>query len=157
MSTLLSRVAAVAFVILTKESGLPLDATIGSGGLTGTGAVITTASNGAGGTFRAPFEERNAYRQDGRKTLDFRLSKEFKLGGRRRIVALAESFNLFNWRNNTGFSNTKYRSVGNAVYNASTNRVTMTLTEHASFRRPSAASNTLFGPRDAQFGVKFLW
>ncbi len=143
--------------VFTRESGLPLDATIASGGLTGTGAVLTTASNGAGGSFRAPFEERNGYRQDGRKTLDFRLSKEFNLGGRKRIAVLAESFNLFNWRNNTGFSSIKYRSSGNAVYNAATNRVTMTLTEEASFARPSAASNTLFGPRDAQFGLKFLW
>lgn len=143
--------------VFTAESGLPLDATIASGGLTGTGAVLTTASNGAGGSFRAPFEERNAYRQDGRKTLDFRLSKEFDLGGRKRIVALAEAFNLFNWRNNTGFSNTKYRSVGNAVYNPATNTVTMNLTEDAGFGRPTAASNTLFGPRDAQLGLKFLW
>lgn len=143
--------------VFTAESGLPLDATIGSGGLTGTGAVVTTASNGAGGSFRAPFEERNAYRQDGRRTLDFRLSKEFNIGGRKRIVALAETFNLFNWRNNTGFSNTKYRSSGNAVYNAATNTVTMTLTEDAGFLAPTAASNTLFGPRDAQLGLKFLW
>jgi hypothetical protein len=143
--------------VFTRESGLPLDATIASGGLTGTGAVLTTASNGAGGSFRAPFEERNAYRQDGRKTFDFRLSKEFGVGGQRRIVALAEAFNVFNWRNNTSFSNTKYRSAGNAVYDPVTNRVTMTLTEDTGFGLPSAASNTLFGPRDVQFGLKFLW
>lgn len=143
--------------VFTAESGLPLDATIANGGINGTGAVLATASNGAGGSFRAPFEERNAYRQDGRKTLDFRLSKEFNIGGRKRIVALAETFNLFNWRNNTSYSSIKYRGVGNAVYNTATNRVTMNLTEDAGFRRPTAASNTLFGPRDAQLGLKFLW
>jgi hypothetical protein len=143
--------------VFTAESGLPLDATIASGGLTGTGAVLTTASNGAGGTFRAPFEERNAYRQSGRKTLDFRLSKEFGLGGGKRIVALAETFNLFNWTNYTGASNQKYRSNGNAVYNAATNTVTMNLVELTTHGNPSSASNTLFGPRDVQFGLKFLW
>ena len=143
--------------VFTGESGLPLDATIASGGLNGTGAVLTTASNGAGGSFRAPFEERNGYRQDGRKTFDFRLSKEFSVGGRKRIVALAEAFNLFNWRNNTSYSSTKYRSIGNAVYNPATNMVTMNLTEDTGFLVPSAASNTLFGPRDAQLGLKFLW
>src|SRR5918993_1793965 len=143
--------------VFTAESGLPLDATINSGGLTGTGAVVTTASNGAGGSFRAPFEERNGYRQTGRKTFDFRLSKEFNVGGRRRIVALAEAFNLFNWTNFTTFQNIKYRPIGNAVYNAATNTVTMNLSEDTAFAKPSAASNTLFGPRDAQLGLKFLW
>ncbi len=107
------------------ESGLPIDATIATGSVTGTGAMITRASNGAGGSFRAPFEERNGYRQDGRKTVDFRLSKEFNVGGRKRIVALAEAFNLFNWTNFTSFSTIKYRGIGNAVYNPATNVVTM--------------------------------
>jgi hypothetical protein len=142
--------------VFTGESGLPLDATIGSGGITGTGAVLTTASNGAGGSFRAPFETRNAYRQPGRKTVDLRLSREFKLGGSRRLVALAEAFNVFNWTNFTGFSNIKYR-VTSSSYNAATNQVTINLSEDASFGRPSAASNTLFGPRDMQIGAKFMW
>ena len=143
--------------VFTAESGLPLDATINSGGLNGTGAVVTTASNGAGGSFRAPFEERNGYRQTGRKTFDFRLSKEFNVGGRKRIVALAEAFNLFNWTNFTTFQNIKYRPIGDGVYNAVTNTVTMNLSEDPAFAKPSAASNTLFGPRDAQLGLKFLW
>jgi hypothetical protein len=141
--------------VFTAESGLPINPTIATGSVTGTGAIDTRASNGAGGSLRAPFEERNGYRQDGRKTVDMRLSKEFNVGGRKRIVALAEAFNVFNWTNFTGFSATKYR--GTSTYNPATNVVTMTLTEDASFLRPSAASNTLFGPRDAQLGLKFLW
>jgi len=118
--------------------------------------VLTTASNGAGGSFRAPFEERNGYRTSGRKTLDLRLSREFKAGGRRRVVALAEGFNMFNWTNYTGFSNIKYR-VASSSYDATTNKVTINLTEDVAFRRASAASNTIFGPRDMQIGFKFLW
>jgi hypothetical protein len=142
--------------VFTGESALPIDATIASGGINGTGAVLTTASNGAGGSLRAPFEERNGYRTSGRKTLDLRISREFKAGGTRRFVALAEAFNLCNWTNFTGFSSTKYR-VSSSAYDAATNKVTVNLIEDAAFRKPSAASNTIFGPRDMQIGFKFLW
>jgi hypothetical protein len=142
--------------VYTGESGLPLDATIASGGINGTGAVLTTASNGAGGSFRAPFETRNGYRQPGRKTFDLRVSKEFGLPGRARLQALVEAFNVFNTVNYTSFSTIKYR-VASSAFDAATNRVTINLTEDATFAAPSAASNTLFGPRDVQFGFKFLW
>ena len=56
--------------------------------------MLTTASNGAGGSFRAPFENGTATARTGRKTFDLRLSKEFNVGGSKRIVALAEAFNL---------------------------------------------------------------
>jgi carboxypeptidase family protein/TonB-dependent receptor-like protein len=142
--------------VFTGESGFPIDATIASGGLNGTNAVVTTASNGAGGSFRAPFEERNGYRTTGRKTLDMRISREFKAGGSRRFVALAEAFNVFNWTNFTNFSNIKYRVASNSV-DPTTNNVTLNLTEDAAFRKASAASNTIYGPRDMQIGFKFLW
>ena len=103
--------------IFTRESGLPLDATIASGGITGTGAALTTASNGAGGLFRAPFEERNAFRQPRRQTFDLRVSREFQLGGRARLQALIEAFNVFNTINYTGFANIKYR-VASSVFDA---------------------------------------
>jgi Carboxypeptidase regulatory-like domain len=142
--------------IFTGESGLPLDATIASGGINGTGAVVTTASNGAGGSFRAPFETRNAYRQPGRKTFDMRVSKDFRLGGRARLQALFEAFNLFNTVNYTSFATIKYR-VASSVYDPATNRVTINLNEDTTFAAPNAASNTLFGPRDMQLGFKLLW
>ena len=142
--------------VYTGESSLPIDATIASGGITGTGAVLTTASNGAGGSFRAPFEERNGYRTSGRQTLDLRVSREFSAGGRRRFVALAEAFNVFNHTNYTGFSNIKYR-VSSSAYDAATNKVTINLIDDAAFKKPSAASNTIYGPRDMQIGFKFLW
>jgi hypothetical protein len=142
--------------VFTGESGLPLDATIASGGINGTGAVLTTASNGAGGSFRAPFETRNAYRQPGRKTFDMRVSRDFKLGGRARLQALFEAFNVFNTVNYTSFATIKYR-VASSVFDPATNRVTINLTEDTTFAAPNAASNTLFGPRDMQVGFKFLW
>jgi hypothetical protein len=142
--------------VLTAESGLPLDATIASGGIAGTGAVLTTASNGAGGSFRAPFETRNAYRQSGRNTFDLRVSREFALGGRARLQALVEAFNLFNHANFTGASNIRYR-VASSRFDPAANQVIINLNEDPDFGRPSAASNTLFGPRDVQLGFKLLW
>jgi hypothetical protein len=142
--------------VFTGESAFPIDATIASGGIAGTGAIVTTASNGSGGAFRAPFEERNGYRTTGRKTLDLRVSREFKAGGTRRFVALVEAFNVFNHTNYTGFSNIKYRVASNSV-DPITNNVTVNLTEDAAFKKPSAASNTIYGPRDMQIGFKFLW
>jgi hypothetical protein len=140
----------------TFESGLPLTASIAGGVAAATGGVDTSTTNGSGGDNRVPFLERNAFRQSGRKTIDLRLSKSFDLGGRRKLVALWEGFNVFNWVNYTGFSAIKYR-VGSSSYDAATNTVTVNLTEDSGFLRPNSASNTIFGPRDMQLGIKFLW
>jgi len=140
--------------VLILESGLPLDPTI-SATMTGTGAVSTGNSNGTGGSFRAPFLERNSFRQDGRKTFDLRLSKSIRAGGRRAVVVLWEAFNIFNWVNYTGYSNIRYRGTG--VFDAAANRVNLTLTEDTGFGRPTSASNTLWGARDMQVGLKFFF
>jgi len=78
------------------------------------------------------------------------------------LQVLWEAFNVFNTVNYTGFSTTKY-AVVNSSYNAATNVATVNLREvvnaqgEPDFGRPITASNTLFGPRDMQFGIKFLW
>jgi len=140
----------------TFESGLPLNPTISGGVAAATGATATNTTNGSGASNRAPFETRNGYRQSGRKTIDLRLAKRFNLGGRRQIEALWESFNIVNWTNYTSFGTTKY-GVASSSYDATTNKATVNLTENATFAAPTAASNTLFGPRDMQVGLKFLW
>ncbi len=142
----------------TFESGLPLNPTISinSGALTGTGALSTQSVNGSGAANRAPFDTRNGFRQTGRKTIDLRVSKVFKAGGRRRIEALWESFNIANWINYTGFGTTKYRAVS-STFDPVANKAVVNLTEDAGFGTPTLASNTLFGPRDMQVGLKFLW
>ena len=146
----------------TFESGLPVTATISGGVSSATGATSTATTNGSGASNRAPFEQRNSFRGDGRKTFDLRLSKAFNLGDRRQIVALWEAFNLFNWRNNTAFGTTKY-NVASSNFDAAANKAIVNLTEavnasgQPTFLLPTAASNTLFGPRDMQLGLKFLW
>jgi hypothetical protein len=123
--------------ILTLESGLPIDPTI-SVNMSGTGAVVTNTSNGTGGSFRAPFLERNSFRQEGRKTFDMRLSKGFNIANRGQLVLLWEAFNVFNTVNYTAFGTIRYN--GTASYNAAANLATVTLTENTGFRcrRPPA-------------------
>lgn len=142
----------------TFESGLPLNPTISinSGALNGTGAVSTQSVNGTGASNRAPFEERNAYRGTGRKTVDMRVSKRFNLGGRRQIEALWEVFNIFNTVNYTGFGTTKYRAVSSS-FDTTANKAVVNLTSDTGFGVPTTASNTLYGPRDMQIGLKLLW
>jgi hypothetical protein len=140
----------------TFESGLPLTANISGGVSSATGATGTFTTNGSGASSRSPFDERNGFRRDGRKTFDLRLSKRFELGGRRQLQLLWEAFNVFNTVNYTGFDTNKYRVASNS-YNAATNVVTVNLAELPDFGEPTTASNTLFGPRDMQFGVKFSW
>ena len=120
------------------------------------GATDTSRTNGSGGDTRAPFRERNSERQTGRKTIDARLSKAFKVGGNRQLVLLWEAFNVTNSTNYTFFSNVKYR-VATSTYDAATNTATVNLTEDTGFLVPNQASSTLFGPRDMQIGLKFLW
>jgi hypothetical protein len=140
----------------TIESGLPLTATISGGVVAATGGTDTFTTNGTGGSNRVPFIERNSDRQTGRRTIDARLSKSFNVGGNRQVQLLWEAFNITNSTNYTVFSNTRYR-VASSSFNAATNQVTVNLTEDTGFLRPTAASSTLFGPRDMQIGVKFLW
>ena len=140
----------------TFESGLPLTPTISGGVAATTGATDASRTNGSGGDTRAPFRERNSDRQTGRQTIDARLSKAFKVGGSRQLVLLWEAFNVFNSTNYTFFSNIKYR-VASSSYNAATNTTTVNLTEDTGYLVPTQASSTLFGPRDMQLGIKFLW
>jgi hypothetical protein len=142
----------------TFESGLPITPTItiASGALNNTGAFSTSTINGSGGSFRSPFDDRNAFRQTGRKTIDLRLSKVFGLGGTKKAEILGEAFNIFNWVNYTSFTATKY-TLTSSTFDATTNMLTANLVPGTSFLTPTSASNTLFGARDAQIGLRFMW
>jgi hypothetical protein len=149
-------------VIGTFESGLPISGTI-SGNPPAAASAVSGGTNGSGGSFRAPFDERNAFRQPGRKTIDLRVSKVFNVGGTRKIEALAEAFNLFNWTNFTSVTATKY-TVTSSSFDPTANLVTINVTPSISattgqpiFLVPTSASNTLYGARDAQIGLRFMW
>ena len=144
--------------VVTLESGLPINAQI-SGSLPATFvAVNSSTTNGTGGSFISPWLGRNSERQDGRKTVDLRVSKVVDVGGTRRIEVMWEVFNLFNWINYTGASATAYNVNATAsTFNAATNTGVVALTTNTGFLVPTTIGNTLFGMRDMQFGLKFTW
>jgi outer membrane receptor protein involved in Fe transport len=140
--------------VVTLESGLPISENISGSLSAAVGAVSTGTTNGSNGAFFAPWVGRNADRLPGRKTVDFRISKEFPAGGTKRIEVLAEVFNLFNWINYTGASATAF-NVASSTYDAAANKATVTLTRNTGFLVPTTIGNTLYGMREAQIGLKF--
>jgi outer membrane receptor protein involved in Fe transport len=139
--------------VITLESGLPINENISGSLSAAVGAVSTGSTNGSNGALFAPFVGRNADRLPGRKTVDFRASKEFSLGAGKRIEVLAEVFNLFNWLNYTGASATAF-NVASSTYDAAANQATVTLTRNTGFLVPTTIGNTLFGMREGQIGLK---
>jgi hypothetical protein len=142
--------------ILTLESGLPISERINGNLSAATGATNTTGTNGTGGSFVAPWVGFNTRRQPGRKTFDIRVSKEFNISGTRRAQVLWEVFNLFNTENYSTFFDTAY-SVASSSYDATANVATVNLTRDTGFLVARSASTNFWGPRDVQFGLKFLW
>jgi hypothetical protein len=142
--------------IVTLESGLPINETISGSLSAAVGSTVSSSTNGSGGSNIAPWLGRNTRRQDGRKTVDLRASHQFDLGGERKVELLWEVFNVFNWINYTGASSTAF-NVASSSYNAATNTATVNLTRNDNFLVPTSIGNTLFGMRDMQFGLKFIW
>jgi outer membrane receptor protein involved in Fe transport len=140
--------------VITLESGLPISENISGSLSAAVGAVSTGTTNGSNGAFFAPWVGRNSDRLPGRKTVDFRASKEFSAGGTRKIEILAEVFNLFNWLNYTGASATAF-NVASSTYDAVANKATVTLTRNTGFLVPTTIGNTLFGMREGQVALKF--
>ena len=88
-----------------------------------------------------------------------RASKQFGFGSHKSVEVLWEVFNLFNWVNYTGASNTAFNVAATpaATYDAATNTATVNLTRNTGFLVPTTIGNTLYGMRDMQFGLKFSW
>jgi hypothetical protein len=145
--------------IVTVESGFPITPNISGGVPAATGAANTSTTNGSGGSNLAPWLGRNSERQDGRKTVDLRASKQFGVGGGRKVEVLWEVFNLFNWVNYTGASSSAFNvsSSPAAAYDPTTNTVTVNLARNAGFLVPTTIGNTLYGMRDMQLGLKVYW
>ena len=144
--------------VVTVESGLPINQniSISSGALTPLGVVNTGSTNGTNGGLFAPWLGRNSARQDGRKTIDLRASKQFDVGGHRSVEVLWEVFNLFNWVNYTGASATAF-TVPFSTFDSAANMATVPLTKNSGFLVPTTIGNTLFGMRDMQLGLKLRW
>jgi len=142
--------------VTTLESGLPINQNISGSLSTAVGAVSTGSTNGSNGALFAPWLGRNSARQEGRKTVDARVSKQFALGGGKNVEVLWEVFNVFNWLNYTGASATAF-TVSSSTYDATANMATVTLAKSDGFLKPTTIGNTLFGMRDMQLGLKLTW
>jgi hypothetical protein len=142
--------------VVTVESGQPISENISGSLSSSIGAVSTGSTNGTNGGIFAPWLGRNSDRQQGRKTVDLRVSKQFGMGGGKKLEALWEVFNLFNWVNYTGASATAF-NVASSAYDPAANLATVTLTRNSGFLVPTTIGNTLYGMRDMQLGLKLSW
>lgn len=157
--------------ILTFSDGRPLTGTI-AGGLNGImgfparpedgGPTNTSRTNGSGGDDRVPFTARNAFTGTGQAIVDFRMARTFRITEKTRFEFIWEAFNLFNRVNYTSFQTVQYNvddpRLGTSRFNSATKAATIKLINpNTSFLSPVGVGNTLYGPREFQLGLKYIW
>jgi hypothetical protein len=129
------------------------------GGLT-CGLVSSFGGTDSG---RAPFLARNSrFTSPGLFTTDLRIGREFKLTERARLELLWEAFNLFNRTNVTGVDNDAFFLTSPTTPAFPTNCATPAgvanfqgcVTPRKAFLSTQSTSNTLYGARQMQIGVK---
>ena len=113
-----------------------------------------TSINAAGGEngVMLPLVPSNAHFNDTFNSFDLRLAKNFRLGERFTLQAIAEAFNLFNKTNILGVSNSNYSGYFNVLVPDSGNPAVS-----SSFGRPVSTAGGVFGsggPRAFQLGAK---
>ena len=141
----------------TFESGLPLTANITGSVAAATGGTDTSTHQRV--RRQPPRAVRGAEQRPPDRPQDHRRAAVQELQGRRRQAAAGCCGRSST--SATGPTTPSSRRPSTAwprsTYDAATNRVTVNLTEDTGFLRPTQASSTLFGPRDMQIGLKFLW
>ena len=141
--------------IIDLGSGVPFNATYGFG--TGTNACNAGNKDCVGGNDWPEGESRNWYRPDGDsflgmdmwryRNVDFRLEKSFETLRGQRVGLIAELFNVFNYRNYSGY-----------VTNVGDFNNTGGITQNARFGVPNAVITDLTrsgSPRRFQFGMNY--
>lgn len=126
----------------------------------GLAAVSTFTANGSGADDRAPWLSRNFGETTGFANFDLRVTREFRFGEGKKFVFLWEAFNLFNRTNFTRFNEDAFRgdfSCTPGFFSCDPGTRVVTVTPRSDFLNPEAASTTLSGPREMQFGFKFIW
>jgi hypothetical protein len=128
--------------IVTIQDGLRVAETV-NGGLSG-GTAFSV--NGSGGSFRVPFEPRNAFQMPALENIDLRLAKEFRIKERYRVDFIAEAFNLFNHTLVFGVNSDQYRMVSGSGGQS--------FAVNSTFLVPSADQSTLYRERQMQLAVR---
>lgn len=125
----------------------------------GGGRVSSFTPNGSGADDRVPWLGRNTFTTTGLATVDFRVTREIRLTENTKAVFVWEAFNLFNRTNFTRFESDQFDTVGTSS-SGSVNIVKVEpilVQGQPVFLVPQAASNTLIGPREMQFALKFIF
>jgi hypothetical protein len=138
--------------IVQISSGRPYSAGINGNANAPAGFTrIGSGIFGAGGSNRAPFIERNAFRFPTTAVVDLRVSRRFNLGETRSIEILGEAFNLLNRQNITDIGTTGYIIQGNTLRFQGEGVTGVTPT----FGIPTEAGNTIFRERQIQLAARF--
>ncbi|MFQ5777274.1 MAG: TonB-dependent receptor domain-containing protein [Terriglobia bacterium] len=144
--------------ILTIQDGRAFGGDLDFFGFQGRTSPFTP--NGSGADDRAPWLGRNAFTTTGLATFDFRVTREIPVSETLKVAFIWESFNLFNRTNFTRFENDQFDTVSTSVTGTVHNVVVEPILDSNGqpvFLVPQAASNTLRGPREMQFALKFIF
>jgi hypothetical protein len=123
----------------------------------------SSGPNGSGGSFRVPFEPRNAFQLPALENIDVRLAKEIRFKERYKVDFIAEAFNLFNHTLVFGASSNQFNlgkttataAQCNAGVTGTCSQLIFTPVTAGSFLAPSADQSTLFRERQMQLAVRF--
>ncbi len=125
-------------------------------------AISTFTANGSGADDRVPWLSRNFALSPGFAVFDFRVTREFRFGETKKFVFLWEAFNLFNrvnfnQVNNDAFFGTATCTQAGFGAPCDPGSRIVTVTPRSGFLSPTEASTRTSGPREMQFGFKFIW
>jgi len=97
---------------------------------------------------------------DSFQSLDVRLSRRFKIGGKAAFEAMVECFNVFNATNILGVSNKNYSGYANVLVRDSEDPTSPGYLRSSSFGKPVTTAGGVFGsggPRAFQLGARLTF
>jgi Carboxypeptidase regulatory-like domain len=146
--------------LLSIASGSPFTPTIFGNAPNPAGFTNVSGGSGVlavGGTNRPPFLAPNSFQMPKTAILDLRLQKSFTFLESRKLTLSGDAFNIFNHTNVTSVNTQMYTICGAGLACSSlggTKPTSNLLVFNPIFGTPSAAQNTLIGPRQIQVGIR---
>ena len=124
--------------------------------------TFLSAQNAAGGIdgVLLPLVDDDARFGDSFQSLDLRLSRSFRLGGRAALEAMVECFNVWNATNVLGVSNRNYSGYANVLVRDSEDPASPGYLHSSSFGKAVTTAGGVFGsggPRAFQLGMRLTF
>jgi len=121
--------------------------------------AFLSAQNAAGGIdgVLLPLVDEDARFGDSFQSLDLRVSRSFKIGGKAAVEAMVECFNVWNATNVLGVSNKNYSGYANVLVRDSEDPQSPGYLRSSSFGKPVTTAGGVFGsggPRAFQLGAR---